>query len=131
MFNPKNKVLNKQSRGKKIEEDEIIRLNIGLKSNSLRINLIPKRQSRVNLQELDEDTRELNNERQLILDSVIVRIMKARRTISHRDLLEEAIRQIINFNAQPNMIKRQIESLIQREYIKRDENDRSVYIYIP
>jgi hypothetical protein len=57
--------------------------------------------------------------------------MKARRTISHTDLLQEAMRQILNFKAQPSMIKRQIESLISREYIRRDEDNRSTYIYIP
>ena len=40
-------------------------------------------------------------------------------------------RQIIMFKPQPPFIKQRIESLIDREYLKRDENDRQIYIYLP
>jgi hypothetical protein len=45
--------------------------------------------------------------------------------------MEDVIRQITIFMAQPQMIKQRIESLIEREYLKRDESDRSKYIYLP
>ena len=46
-------------------------------------------------------------------------------------MLEDVIRQISLFNPQPQMIKERIESLIEREYLKRDEADRSKFIYLP
>lgn len=35
------------------------------------------------------------------------------------------------FKADPHMIKEQIEVLIQGDYMKRDENDRTKLIYLP
>ena len=35
------------------------------------------------------------------------------------------------FKADPKMIKEQIEVLIRDEYMKRDENDRAMLIYLP
>jgi len=57
--------------------------------------------------------------------------MKSRKTLRHQELITEAMRQVNHFKPQPPMIKGQIESLIQREFIKRDEEDRNIYIYIP
>jgi hypothetical protein len=70
-------------------------------------------------------------ERQNIIDAAIVRIMKSRKTEKHVQLMEEVIRQISVFKPQPQMIKERIESLIEREYLKRDDADRTIYIYLP
>ena len=35
------------------------------------------------------------------------------------------------FQAQPPLIKKRIESLIEREYLERDPNNRAKYIYKP
>jgi Cullin protein neddylation domain len=57
--------------------------------------------------------------------------MKARKTEKHNQLIEDVIKQISIFMPQPQMIKQRIESLIEREYLKRDEADRTKYIYLP
>jgi hypothetical protein len=57
--------------------------------------------------------------------------MKARKTEKHNQLMEDVIKQISIFLPQPQMIKQRIESLIEREYLKRDEAERSKYIYLP
>jgi hypothetical protein len=41
------------------------------------------------------------------------------------------IAQISTFQAQPPMIKQRIESLIERGYMKRDDKNKTVYIYVP
>ena len=46
-------------------------------------------------------------------------------------LLNDVIRNITMFKAEPPMIKEQIEVLIRDEYMKRDENDRTRLIYLP
>ena len=50
--------------------------------------------------------------------------MKARKTEKHNQLMEDVIKQISIFLPQPQMIKQRIESLIEREYLKRDEAER-------
>jgi hypothetical protein len=74
---------------------------------------------------------DVDNERKNIIDAVVVRVMKARKTEKHNQLIEDVIRQISLFAPQPQMIKQRIESLIEREYLKREEADRSKYIYLP
>ena len=70
-------------------------------------------------------------ERGMIIDAVIVRIMKARKVEIHNDLITSVIKQITMFQAQPPMIKKRIESLIERDYLERDESTRGKYIYKP
>ena len=129
-FNPKQKLLLKQSSGKSLGEDELITLNLGFNSAGLRISFIPKKVKKTETAD-KEDEKAIENERRFILDSVIVRILKGRRQIKHQELLTEVIRQVVHFKPQPPMIKSQIESLIQREFITRDEKDKNLYIYLP
>lgn len=66
----------------------------------------------------------MTREREFILDACIVRIMKSRKTIKHNELLPEIIKIVNHFKPEIPFIKRRIESLIEREYIKRDDKDR-------
>ena len=78
-----------------------------------------------------ETNDDIRTERQNVIDSVIVRVMKARKTEKHNQVIEDVIKQISIFMPQPQMIKQRIESLIEREYLSRDPNDKSKYIYMP
>lgn len=129
-FNPKSKLLIKQSPGKAIKTDELIELNLKFSNASLKVNFVPKKVKKLETN-TNEDDKAIENERKYILDSVIVRIAKGRKTIKHNDLISEVIRQVTHFKPQPQMIKGQIESLMQREFLKRDEADKSLYIYLP
>jgi len=70
-------------------------------------------------------------ERAYVLEAMIVRIMKARKQWQHNPLLQEVIRQVSLFKPQPVDIKEAIERLIDKDYLSRDSNDRTTYIYIP
>ena len=129
-FNPKTKLLIKQSSGKVIADDEEIRLNLDFNSAGIRITFIPKKVKKTETAN-KEDEKAVENERKHILDSVIVRIAKGRRQIRHQELISEVIKQVTHFKPQPPIIKGQIESLIQREFLARDEKDKGLYIYLP
>jgi cullin 3 len=58
----------------------------------------------------------------MLIDAVVVRIMKSRKVEVHLELMNSTIRQITMFQAQPLMIKKRIESLIEREYLERDKD---------
>lgn len=72
----------------------------------------------------------LNLERKIIIEAYVIRILKARKQLSHGELIKE----ITDFCSQRNFvpsllqIKDSIESLINREYIKRN-NDPGTYSY--
>lgn len=129
-FNPKSKLLLKQSSGKTINDDEEIKINPDFNSASLKVTFLPKKVKKAEVAN-KEDDKAVENERRFILDSVIVRIAKGRKTIKHPELISEVLRQVTHFKPQPPMIKAQIESLIQREFLTRDEKDKSLYIYLP
>ena len=56
-------------------------------------------------------------------------VLKARKRISHTDLIGELLTQL-KFVARPVDCKKRIESLIEREYLERDEEDSAFYKYI-
>ncbi|OMJ79173.1 hypothetical protein SteCoe_20874 [Stentor coeruleus] len=129
-FNPKQRLFTKQSSGKTINDDEMINLNLEFNCASLKISFLPKKVKKTEVAN-NEDEKAVENERKYILDSVIVRISKGRKQIKHQELITEVIRQVTHFKPQPPMIKGQIESLIQREFLARDEKDKTLYIYLP
>lgn len=77
--------------------------------------------------ESEEST--INEDRKLFLQAAIVRIMKSRKTLSHKDLITETIAQANKrFTPQVPMIKKVIEFLIEKEYLKRISLDEYQYI---
>lgn len=68
-------------------------------------------------------------DREYQVDAAIVRIMKARKRLSHTLLISETMTQL-KFPAQNSDIKKRVESLIEREYLERDSNEAAVYRYL-
>lgn len=68
-------------------------------------------------------------DRQYQTDAVIVRIMKARKRLSHNGLISELLSQL-KYPAKTVDLKKRIESLIERDYLKRDSDDSTVYCYL-
>lgn len=51
--------------------------------------------------------------------------------MQHAQLVAEVSRQLSSrFRPNPVMIKKRVESLIEREYLERSANDRKVYNYL-
>jgi len=87
-------------------------------------------------------TAKRNNEEKLIMteqirrlrehqvDATIVRTMKIRKELDHKELIREVLRQLTQFQAQPALLKKRIATLIDQEFLKRDQNNRARYIYI-
>jgi len=138
LCNPKHCVLLKQNKKKPVfAPDEKISVNTSFEYNNIRMNLIPApsaakmAESGVGNQSTSEMDDQVQKARTNIIDAVIVRIMKARKTELLNELIQSCIRQITMFAAQPPMIKKRIESLIEREYLERDEKERARFIYRP
>lgn len=88
------------------------------------------------LQLSTEKTREEENEgivqlRVLRTQEAIVKILKMRKKITNAQLITELVEILKNmFLPSKKMIKEQIEWLIEQKYMKRDENDISIFIYL-
>ena len=57
--------------------------------------------------------------------------MKGRRTLTYNELLADTVKIITMFRADIPLIKKRVDSLIERAYLKRDENSRSTFHYVP
>ena len=61
----------------------------------------------------------------------IVKVMKSHKKIDHNRLIKECIKILSSkFVPDPQLIKRRIEGLIERDYMDRDKEDRTIYNYI-
>ncbi|XP_037567898.1 cullin-3 [Dermacentor silvarum] len=74
----------------------------------------------------------MQEERRYELEAAIVRIMKARKTLSHDDLLVEVTNVLkARYTPTPAAFKKRVDALIEREYLERDTEDPVVYVYMP
>ena len=56
---------------------------------------------------------------------------RARKTLKHADLMLQITEQLSKrFMPDPSMIKKRIESLIEREYLERETADPNTYVYL-
>ncbi|EGR33897.1 hypothetical protein IMG5_032160 [Ichthyophthirius multifiliis] len=86
------------------------------------------KQDKGNSQSLDDQIDiELKKIRDNQLDACIVRIMKSRKHLKLNELNQEVVKLMSHiFKPQPQQIKQRIESLIEREYLTRSDEDRYV-----
>ncbi|KAE8673236.1 Cullin-3 [Hibiscus syriacus] len=78
-----------------------------------------------------ETRQRVEEDRKPQIEAAIVRIMKSRRVLDHNNVIAEVTKQLQSrFLANPTEIKKRIESLIEREFLERDGNDRKLYRYL-
>lgn len=81
--------------------------------------------------EIRETRQKVEDDRKLEVEAAIVRIMKARKRLNHNNLVTEVTQQLRHrFMPSPTIIKQRIETLIEREYLQRDDHDHRTYSYI-
>jgi hypothetical protein len=57
--------------------------------------------------------------------------MKTRKAAKYEEIIQETCKLCKNFKCEVGMVKRRLETLIEKEYLKRDEKETNVLIYIP
>jgi len=74
---------------------------------------------------------QIMQDRELQCDACIVRVMKSRKTLKHNALVEDVIKQLSHrFKAQPQLIKKRIQILLDREFLARSTDDMNTYTYV-
>ena len=127
LFNPKMRILIKDSPGKQLNSGDIIRVNDEFNYPSIMVNYSVMKRYQF---EPGKEDKSVIEDRKYTIDSFIVRVSKTKKIITHAELVAEVIAKCTTFQATPGMIKAQIESLIQREFLKRDDASTDTYIYI-
>jgi DNA-binding MarR family transcriptional regulator len=131
LVHPKVAVLSKKPGGNSLEDDHMFRVNPQYQSQLLKVSvplLPPKLAANKDENELDAGPA---LQRRHQMDAAVVRIMKARKTMKHAQLVGEVMQQLsARFKAKPPDIKKRIEALIEQDYLERDAKDRGVYNYL-
>lgn len=135
---PRLRLLLKTPMSKEINGGDVFKLNAGFKSPTLKVKVpsvsLSTRESTKKTEkqeEMDEVRVNIEEGRKHIVNAAIVRIMKACQTTNHNDLIAQLIKQLLNrFQPLTLLIKQRIEDLIDKEYLKRDDEVSSVYHYI-
>jgi len=69
-------------------------------------------------------------ERIMKIELALVRIMKARGTLKQQELIAESTKQLIKFfKPDPRLMKKRIENLMERGFMRRDEDDQTLIHY--
>ncbi|KAI0008591.1 Cullin-domain-containing protein [Xylariaceae sp. FL0662B] len=124
----KAKVLIMKPEGDKPGTGTTFHLNYDFKQKKIRINLNVGSKSEQKQEEADTN-KTIEEDRQLVLQSAIVRIMKARKKMKHTQLVGECINQIKSrFMPKIGDIKKCIEILLDKEYLERLEDDELGYL---
>lgn len=120
----KYKVITKTPAGNKINNTDSFTANAKFSSNMRKV--------RIPMASLDSsfNTKKVEEDRSIAIEAAIVRIMKARKTLQHQQLLSEVLAQLSFFNPNPRVVKKRIEALIDREYLERSAENTGVYNYL-
>eukprot|EP01114_Cavostelium_apophysatum_P003635 TRINITY_DN1368_c0_g1_i2.p1 TRINITY_DN1368_c0_g1~~TRINITY_DN1368_c0_g1_i2.p1 ORF type:complete len:736 (-),score=233.08 TRINITY_DN1368_c0_g1_i2:74-2281(-) len=126
----KFKILTKEPDTKKIDEGDTFSWNSKFKSKLFKVKVMTVVQKETE-PERQETRVKVDEDRKHQIEAAIVRIMKSRKTMEHSNLISEVTKQLASrFMPNPMVIKKRIESLIEREYLERSKTDRKVYNYL-
>jgi len=130
----KSKLLLKNSKvdvgANKVEDKDSLSLNPKYDNKKQKFKIAALLQAETH-EENVETHRNIEEDRKLYLQAAIVRVMKARKELTHGALISEVIQQAsARFVPNIPMIKKCIETLIEKEYLRRIEGQANHYAYI-
>lgn len=123
------KLLLKEPKGREVSDGDVFTFNAGFTHKMYHITV-----SQISAKEHREEEeagveRRVFEDRQHEVDAAIVRIMKAKKSLTHQELLAQVFA-AVSFPAQAADVKRRVESLIEREYLERDPDRPAAYFYL-
>lgn len=128
---PTQRILVKEPKCKDISGSHVFAVNDMFTSKLFRVKIQTVAAKGESEPERKETRTRVDEDRKHEIEAAIVRIMKSRKKRQHNVLVAEVTEQLKSrFLPSPVVIKKRIESLIEREYLARTADDRKVYTYV-
>ncbi|KAH9366647.1 hypothetical protein HPB48_000590 [Haemaphysalis longicornis] len=113
-----------------LKPDTLVTLSQDYSNKKVRVDLKGLLENKDEAEQMP-DQEKIEDERRFSIQAAIVRIMKAKKELKHEDLLAEVTNKLSGlFTPSDKVVKECIDGLIDREYLKKDDDRPDTYTYV-
>lgn len=89
----------------------------------IQINSVQKKESRADSEKIFE---RVLNERKFVIDAAVVKIMKTKKTLNHRDLVQEVM-SLVRFPLEVSLLNTRLGFLIRDHYLEQNDKEAPAF----